>query len=102
MLKVTFKITHPDKDFDQIVADHANLFQGSDYSERMAQNMADGILLYRTTANENGEYVHYTIWKDRASNEAWTQSIYDTPSTKKFYDNLIERGYTFTVTKEDL
>lgn len=102
MLKVSFKVTHPDMDFHQIKQNLSLAYAGSDYEERMQQNMRDGILLYRTTANVNGDYVHYTIWKDRESNETWTQSIYDSPATKKFYDNLTELGYVWTVTKEDL
>lgn len=102
MLKVSFKVTHPSMDYQQILQNLHLAYKDSDYEERMKQNMRDGILLYRTTANVNGEYVHYTIWKDRASNEAWTQSIYESPATKKFYDNLAELGYEWTVTKEDM
>lgn len=101
MLKVRFELTHPDMDFQQVIENFKDARDGSDYEERMQKMVDDKILLWRETAIEDGKCVFYTYWSSREANETWTQSIYDTPSTKLFYDNLDRLGYVKVITKED-
>ena len=80
---------------------------GSDYEDRCQQLIKDGVILHRGSAVENTEatgniVVYNSWWVSQAANQSWTDSIYATPSTKLFYDNLHSAGFEFTVEKLDV
>jgi heme-degrading monooxygenase HmoA len=102
MLKVRFELTHPDLDFHGVIEGLKEAHVDSDYEFRMQGLIKDKVLLWRETANEDGVCVFYSYWSSREANEAWTKSIYESPATKLFYDNLERLGYKFVVTKEDI
>lgn len=102
MLKVTFKLHHPTLGFDQAMDKIAGLYEGTNYKQRMIENDENGIRIKHRDENVNDQIVNISYWKDRESNEAWTESIYNTPETLQFYKNLENAGFQWTVIKEDV
>jgi hypothetical protein len=102
MLKVRFTLHHPTLDFDQVRDLMPSLHEGSNYKERMIENYQTGILLRYREENVDNELVHVSYWKDKESNDDWTDSIYDTPETLQMYRNLESAGFTWTIVKEEV
>ena len=102
MYKVRFELTHPDMNFQEVLENMKAAYAGSDYASRTEDLIKDKIILWRETSIEDGKCVFYSYWSSKEANEIWTQSIYDTPATKLFYDNLHNMGFTFVIDKEEI
>lgn len=102
MLKVTFTFHHPTLGFQEAKDLISLMYEGSNYQQRMIENFKNDLIMAYKEENVNNEVVYYTYWKDRESNETWTESIYNTPETLKWYTDLENAGFTWTIIKEDV
>jgi hypothetical protein len=102
MIKVEFKVSHPEMTFEQVQDAVKTAHKGCTYAAEMNENVKKGAILHRFTENQDGAHTHYTIWKDEETLDEWRARVYSTPSLKQYYDNLDSLGLTWSITRISL
>lgn len=102
MLLLKWKLSHSNKNYQEIRQDMANAPKLKEYVERLKKATENGEILFRTSGEEDGSFVSTTIWVSLEAQLNFKQISDSSPETQEYYNYFKNLGYTISATKEEI